>query len=409
MKRSAYFNTPSRVLSAAGLILAGFLLGRFSTPSGSPPSVTRGLAGARSGASIANGGDARTDLVDGGSAPEEAKAALDPRARWAELRGQPASAARERALAECLRLLAATDPQGALAFAREEPNFRVRQDLVVASLQGWASHDPAASLAWASDNLFETNRRAAVEAVIEAGLPLREETTEAVRALCGKSDPAAADDYGRMLIAALAREADFTGALRFAADERNPNRDYWIGAALYSWSQYRPEEAAAALEAFTDPATRNEGMHGLILGWGANEPKSLLEYARGLPPGSVRTEAFNQALQNWVAHDPVGASAWLDRHESDPELDGGAAKLATSPFLVANEVETALGWANSVSDPEQRSIAIVDVVQQWARRDPAAARAYADTLTGLQPAYREQLLKSLALGGGTAAPPARAE
>jgi hypothetical protein len=335
-------------------------------------------------------------------------AVIDPRARWAELRGRPASAARERAMAECLRLLAAADPQGALALARAEPNFRVRQDLVVASLQGWAGHDPAASLSWASENLFETNRRNAVEAIIDAGLPLREQTMEAVRALCGKSDSDAANDYGRMLIAALAREADFTNALRFAAEERGTGRDYRIGAALYSWSQYRPEEAAAALEAFTDPATRNEGMHGLILGWSANEPVSLLEYARRLPPGSVRTEAFNQALQNWVAHDPVAASAWLDKHESDPELDSGAAKLATSPFLVANEVETALGWANSVSDPEQRSIALVDIVQQWAQRDPAAAKAYADKLTGLEPAYRDQLMKSLAATGGTAAPLPRA-
>ena len=342
-------------------------------------------------------------------AHEQSNATIDPRARLADLRARPASAAREREMAECLRLLAATDPQGALALAREESNFRLRQDLVVASLQGWAGHDPAASLTWASDNLFETNRRGAVEAIIEAGLPLREETMEAVRALCGKSDSASADDYGRMLIAALAREADFTNALAFAADERSPNRDYWIGAALYSWSQYRPEEAAAALEAFTDPATRNEGMHGLILGWGANEPVSLLEYARRLPPGPVRTEAFNQALQNWVANDPVAASAWLDKHESDPELDSGAAKLATSPFLIANEVETALGWAKSVSDPEQRSLALLDVMQQWAGRDPAAALAYADKLPEMQPAYREQLMKSLAAAGGTAAPPPRPE
>ena len=343
------------------------------------------------------------------SADAETKIAVDPRARLAELRGQPGSAARERAMAECLRLLAATDPQGALALAREEPNFRVRQDLVVASLQGWAGHDPAASLGWASENLFETNRRGAVEAIIDAGLPLREETMEAVRALCGKSDSAAADDYGRMLIAALAREADFTNALAFAADERSPSRDYWIGAALYSWSQYRPEEAAAALEAFADPATRNEGMHGLILGWGANQPESLVEYARRLPPGPLRTQAFDQALQNWVAHDPVAASAWLDKHESDPELDSGAAKLATSPFLVANEVETALGWAKSVSDPEQRSIALLDVMQQWAGRDPAAALAYVDKLPEMEPAYRDQLMKSLAAAGGTAAPPPRAE
>lgn len=312
-------------------------------------------------------------------------------------------------MADCLRRLAATDPQGALALARQEPNFRVRQAFVVASLQGWAGRDPAASLAWAGENLFENNRREAVEAVIEAGLALPEETTAAVRALCENTDEATASDYGRMLIAALARRADFDGALRFASGAPVEGRDYLVGAAMYSWSQYRPEEAAGAVATITDPATRNEALHGLILGWGSNDPTSLLKYASSLPAGPVRAQAFNEALQNWVANDPVAASAWLDKNESSLEFDSGAAKLATSPFLVANEVETALGWANSVKDPEQRSIALIDVVQQWAQRDPAAARAYADKLTGLEPAYREQLMKSLAATGGTAAPPPRSE
>ncbi len=196
-------------------------------------------------------------------------------------------------------------------------------------------------------------------------------------------------------LVALAREADFPAALDFAAAERGPNRDHWIGAALYSWSQYRPEEAAAALAAFTDPAARNEGLHGLILGWSADDPAAFLKYAETLPPGAVRSTAYDQALQNWVANDPVGASAWLDAQESAPELDTGAARLATSPFLVEHQIETALGWAHSVVDPEQRSIALIDIVQQWARRDPVAARAYAVSLSGLQPAYREQLMQEL--------------
>jgi hypothetical protein len=48
-------------------------------------------------------------------------------------------------------------------------------------------------------------------------------------------------------------------------------------------------------------------------------------------------------------------------------------------------------------------------MQQWAGRDPAAALAYADKLPEMQPAYREQLMKSLAAAGGTAAPPPRPE
>ena len=393
------------VAGTVALLAIGYLAGRFApffARSENLSVVTRAAPYVSALSSPVRSG------VAGDSSAEAAKAApapSDPRSRWAELLGRPPSAARELAMAECLRRLAATDPDGALALARQETNFRARQALVVASLQGWAGRDPAASLAWAAENLFETNRREAIEAVIEAGLELPGETTAAIRALCAKTDEATASDYGSMLIAALARRADFEGALRFAADAPVEGRGYLVGSAMYSWSQYRPDEAAGAIAAITDPATRNEALHGLILGWGSNDPASLLKYAATMPDGPVRAQAFNEALQNWVANDPVAASAWLDKHESDPVLDGGAAKLATSPFLVANQVETALSWANSVADPEQRSIALVDVVQQWAKRDPAAARAYADKLPDLQPAYREQLMRSLASSGAGGAPP----
>ena len=389
---------PYKRLRFAGGVLAllavGYLAGRLEsslfrtprpsvavspTPGGAVPRVPFGGA---PGAPAAE-----TAVAEAGS--------HDPQVEWTDFQRRPAGAARERAIADFLRRLAATDPAGALALARAENNFRVRQSLVVASLEGWAGRDPAASLAWASENLFETNRREAIEAVIEAGMVLPGELSAAVRSMIAADADGAGADYGRMLIAAMARREDFEGALGFAADAPLAGKEYLIGAALYSWSQYRPEEAAAALEKFTDPAARNEGLHGLIIGWAANEPVNLLKYAATLPPGPVRSQAFNEALQNWVAHDPVGASAWLDEHESAPELDPGAAKLATSPFLVENDVETALGWAHSVADPEQRSIALVDVIQQWATHDPAAARAYAERLPGLQPAYREQLMKNL--------------
>ena len=390
---------------AVALLAIGYLAGRFDPIFGRSENISA-VASATSGASalsvpIRSGGvgDSLADAARSASAP------ADPRTRWAELLGKPPSAARELAMAECLRRLAATDPGGALALARQETNFRARQALVVASLQGWAGRDPAASLAWAAENLLETNRRDAIEAVIEAGLALPGETTAAIRALCEKTDEATASDYGRMLIAALARRADFEGAFRFAADAPVEGKGYLVGAAMYSWSQYRPDEAAGAVAGIADPATRNEALHGLILGWGSNDPASLLKYASTMPAGPVRAQAFNEALQNWVANDPVGASAWLDKHESEPELDGGAAKLATSPFLVENQMETALSWANSVTDPEQRSIVLVDIVQQWAKRDPEAARAYADKLRDLQPAYREQLMKSLASSAAGGAPP----
>ena len=393
------------IAGSACLLATGFLVGRLSRPSvasgaapgafARPPAIPAALAGRE---------DVRATVAE--KVEETApKATWDK--RWKDLLAQPAGAAREKAMAEALRELAVTDPDRALALAKQETNFRVQQALLGAALGGWATVDPKGPMSWAVEHLFDAERRSAVESIIAAGSSVRrDETIQAINALCEK-DPAMSDDYGRMLIASLSGNSDFEAAMNFATASTTAHRDYWLGAALYSWSQYRPQEAAQALKKITDPAAYNEAVHGLILGWSSNDPSSLVKFAEQLPAGPARSEAYNQALQNWVVHDPVAASAWLDAHESRPELDSGAVKLATSPFLVENNLETALSWATSVSDPQQRTIALVDVIQQWARRDPVAARRYAESLpdTDLMPDYRTMLMKDLAGGGAATAPP----
>ena len=407
--KAATRRNPLVLGGAAGCLLAaGFLAGRLSVPFSSlGPAAVASPVARPVALAIPAGREAA------GAAPEEKAAEAASRAawekRWRDLLAQPAGAAREKAMAEALRELAVTDPGRALALAKQEVNFRARQALLGAALSGWATVEPNGPLNWAVDNLYDAERRNAVETIIAAGSAAkRDETIQAINALCAK-DTAMADDYGRMLIASLAGNSDFEAAMNFATASTTVHRDYWLSAAFYSWSQYRPQEAARALKKITDPAAYNEAVHGLILGWSSNDPSSLVAFADQLPAGPVRSEAYNQALQNWVTHDPVAASAWLDARGSTPELDSGAVKLATSPFLVANNLETALSWAASVSDPQQRTIALVDLIQQWAQRDPAAARRYAESLpdTDLMPDYRSMLMKDLAGTGAvaTAAPP----
>lgn len=377
------------------LLATGFMVGRFSAPAGAGSSpVPEGFVPPASMIPISGSPKHEQEL-----AKETTEIAAKPSwdRRWKDLLAQPPGGAREKAMAEALRELALTDPDQALGLAKQETNFRVRQDLLCAALGGWATVNPGGPMDWAVANLFDAERRGAIESIIKAGTAVkRDEMIQATNTLCEK-DAGMADDYGRMLIAALAENSDFEAAMNFAATSTTEHRDYWLGAAMYSWSQYRPQEAAEALKKVSSPAAYNEAAHGLILGWGSNDPPSLVKFAEQLPPGRIRAEAYNQALQYWVTHDPVAASAWLDSRESAKELDSGMVKLATSPFLVDNNVETALSWATSVSDPEQRSIAFVDIIQQWSQRDPEAARRYAESLPDkdLRQDYRSELMKNL--------------
>lgn len=370
---------------------AGFFAGRWSTSEAPEHSTDSATAHA-----VRPPAQAATSVQPVEPLSESPRPASTWQARWGAAAALGPGLRREQALAELLRERARQEPLAALECARGERNARLRLKLLSAAVSGWATVDPAAAFSWTRHNLFDTDRRTAVEAMIGAGTAQSAGLQQAVRALCAE-DATYADDYGRMLLATLAGEGAFASALEFARATETSHRDYWLSATMYSWAQYEPQAAAATLATFTDPSAYNEAAHGLILGWSSNDPLSLLTFAERLPAGNLRSEAYNQALQNWVVQDPVAASAWLESHAGSPEFDSGAQKLAISPALVATDVQTALGWARSVSDPEQRSIALVDVVLQWAQQDPDAARRYAQSSTELQPQYRTQLVRELGL------------
>ena len=314
--------------------------------------------------------------------------------RWRILSVKPAGAVREKAMADLLRERAVHDPEGALALANAETNLRIRRALVTATLCGWATVDPAASSSWAAENLADEERKSALEGIIESGMACRDETLRAIGELC-KKDPVLAFDAGHAMIESLGRNGDFDLAVKFATEGTGDNRNYWMSSAFLSWAQYRPEEAVAALGKITDPSASNEALHGLVYGWASNEPAALVKFAQQLPPGDVRKTAMNEGLQHWVNSDPAAASAWLDSRDPGEDLDGGAAKLATNSQLVASDPDAALGRANGIFDPQQRVQALTDIIFQWSKQDPGAAKRYAENSPDFQPEGLSKLLSEI--------------
>src|SRR5262249_47927083 len=127
--------------------------------------------------------------------------------------------------------------------------------------------------------------------------------------------------YGLALIGALARAENFSSAVEFLQAAPSGSRADWISLTFNLWAQSNPDDAAQALERFTDSKEHAAAFQVLVAGWAAGNPSGLAAYSVSLPPGEDRGRALDAALAGWCLQDPVAAGDWLNSLPADPEFD----------------------------------------------------------------------------------------
>ncbi len=314
--------------------------------------------------------------------------------RWHSLSSQPNTAALTREREALLETLARTDPKRALALAASEGNWLTRDQLRDAALRGWASIEPDAAADWAMQQTVLGERMKCVAAVLQGATAQPDAALRVGIRLCS-TDPEPAGFYGHMLINALVeRTGNFDAAMRFATSATMVDRQsFLLDSAFYQWAQHDPERAYAQLSSLTDPAIRASALKGLIEGRSDFDPRHFADFAQKLPAGADRTQALAISLQRWAGKDPVAALQWIDRGDPDPDFDPGIAALAVSDTLIASRPEVAMELTDNICDTTKRILTKSRVFFEWALRDPAAARRYAEAIK--HPETRETLLQDL--------------
>ena len=383
---------PKEAYRLAGCALAFSLLGFISGRSthGKPNDGMLSQDLVRRNSSIKHG--------TGRSTVDKGVADMNFEKSWRNTSSLPPGDRREKTLEELLREQAVHDPAGALDLAKQEKNLRIRKGLVSAALCGWATVDPGGASTWAAEHLTEDDRKRTLQSIIESGMVCRDLTVRAISELCRK-DPALGFDTGHSLIESLGKNGDYEMAVEFAGTGTGDNRNYWLSTAFLAWAQYLPEDAVAGLAKIDDPAASNEALHGLIYGWATNEPAALVKFASALPPGDVRKTAMNEGFQHWINSDPAAASAWMDSNDPAADLDSGVAAMATNPRLIAEDPHAAAEQATRISDPKQRAQALADIISQWSKNDPEAAKRYALSSQDLHPDRISRLMSEINAAG----------
>jgi hypothetical protein len=145
-----------------------------------------------------------------------------------------------------------------------------------------------------------------------------------------------------------------------------------LGTALVAWA--RDDHSAALKWLNQKPRSPERESAASALGNFVGESGKTCEILEQVNLASLAPEIKKSYLsglvRKWSSHDLVNASEWLNHNNHRPEVDGVIPELVVN--AVANNVEFAMIWAESIRDEELRATTILDTAKVWRERDKDA-------------------------------------
>jgi len=140
-----------------------------------------------------------------------------------------------------------------------------------------------------------------------------------------------------------------------------------LWGATEAWTSHDPRGAGAWAAGLEEEKTRNHALQCVGATWAPNDPQAVLDWSVTLS-SELREPLLLGAAPALTAADPDLAIRLVSTMKS-PNFDGVGAEWAK------RDPDRALAWAQTLRPGEERDQCILAVLESWAERDPAAARA----------------------------------
>ena len=275
---------------------------------------------------------------------------------------------------------AEANPRAALAFATVNFQGKEKSNAIRDAIQRWAAREPeAAFAAWREQAADPTKRLAwggdqqqTVAALFE-GL-CQVDFQQAAAYLKGLDG----DLFGSAM-RGMAQTAGKTEAGRaFFLDQLKQGSDLPVSYEAMSrfmstWAEYDLPSAAAWVE--QQPAgMQRDAVREVGLNYVRRDPRTGATWwlAQAIP--EEQSQAYVGIVQQWAEQDIKAAGEWLNQQSSSPALD--SARFAFADVAVKRAPETALKWAESITEADFRNSVLVSTWQQWRRADAVAAEQF---------------------------------
>lgn len=268
---------------------------------------------------------------------------------------------------------AEAEPWDALRYVQETLPLQCRTGVFEGVLTAWAGNDPESALAW-----FQKSRGSAPP-------PLRESLLATIFRGLGTRDLSAAtaqlgwvrteNERGQALRGLLeAVRADEQRAVVLQSAESLADEDarrQVRRAVVEQWVQQDAAAAAAFVEKSEPAHERTRLMDSLGLAWLQTEPAQAADWWIAHEPGP---QTLIKIMNVWAHNDPNAAGEWLGRQPAGPDSD--AARTTFARQVSELDPESALRWAETISDETLRESTIDHVYGDWRSRDAAAAHTF---------------------------------
>ncbi len=173
-------------------------------------------------------------------------------------------------------------------------------------------------------------------------------------------------------------------------DERKQARQSLVG----QWAMMEPEKAASYVEGLpvADRADIAQSVGSMMM---MNDPKKGAEFILKNSDSSQPGQKYSTVIASWAHQDANAAGEWLGKQPQGPELDGARSIFATT--VAGKDPESAMEWAKTITEENQRQAAVTGVYGTWKKKDAAAADA-ALARSGMPAQKVEEIRKGAGMG-----------
>ncbi len=320
-------------------------------------------------------------------------------ALFARIAGMPPGPRKGALLESVVRAWQERSPQAALESLGRLPPGYARQRMLDEGVRQWARKDPESAVLWVEGQAGAVSRgildRYRVALVYE----------------WAHGDPAAALAYARELppldyhpsrmnqaIHALAKSGNAALAAEAAQGTQEGEEQIPMGVIALGWASFDMPAALQWAAAFEDERRKNMA-HNIIMNYGADDPRAVVEWFERLPPDDpLRADRgdFRNMFSAWAHFDAEAAAAWIGARPPSPERDQALGAFVGT--LSESDPTAAMAWAQQGASEKTRADMRRVVMKNWIHTDAEGARAHLDAPNAFTPdeaaRFRKELDKS---------------
>ena len=159
-----------------------------------------------------------------------------------------------------------------------------------------------------------------------------------------------------------------------------------------AWEWYKKDRAAARkwMLSLPEGPARDVALSGVSDGLSMSDRQDGMDLKLRISDTGLRTEFLDAHACDWCSKDRAAATQWMQSLPAGPNKDLVA--VGMSRALAANDPQAAFDIAAGIGDSNRRTKAQKKVVEQWSKKDPAAATQWINS-SSLPQEVKTQLLQ----------------